>query len=283
MLVAIGLDLTTNDFARVKRQRLLVLAALIAPLLLLPPIAVGLTRLFDAPADVAAGVLLIAVCPIGSVSNAYCFLARASTALAIALTGLSSLLASLTIPLAGQAIESTLGRPFDLQVPPALLAAQLLVFLALPVGLGMWGRRRAPTLAARLAPTFQRLALTGILIVFALVIIGDAATFAGELSTTVPLAMTFVLASFAAGWMTAAMITPDRQDRFAIAAGFGARNVGIATAIAVTILGRVEFARFAATYAFVEVPLLLAAAAYFRRLQGGSPRAAAEYGTGRTA
>jgi hypothetical protein len=40
--------------------------------------------------------------------------------------------------------------------------------------------------------------------------------------------------------------------------------VGVATAIAVTILGRVEFARFAAAYAFVEIPLMLAAVALFR-------------------
>jgi hypothetical protein len=79
-----------------------------------------------------------------------------------------------------------------------------------------------------------------------------------------------VLASVLAGWATASLITTDRRDRFAIASEFGARNVAVATAIAVTILGRLEFARFAAAYAFVELPLMLTAVFLFRRAQGTS-------------
>jgi ACR3 family arsenite efflux pump ArsB len=37
--------------------------------------------------------------------------------------------------------------------------------------------------------------------------------------------------------------------------------------IAVTILGQVEFARFAATYFLTEIPVMLAAVAFFRLLR----------------
>jgi ACR3 family arsenite efflux pump ArsB len=57
------------------------------------------------------------------------------------------------------------------------------------------------------------------------------------------------------------------RDRFTLAAEFGTRNVGVATAIAVTVLGRVEFARFAAAFFVTEVPLMLAAVGLFRRHQ----------------
>ena len=39
-----------------------------------------------------------------------------------------------------------------------------------------------------------------------------------------------------------------------MAVEFGTRNIGVALAIAVTLLGRVEFSRFAIVYAFVEIP-----------------------------
>jgi bile acid:Na+ symporter, BASS family len=84
------------------------------------------------------------------------------------------------------------------------------------------------------------------------------------LSTTVPLAAAFVASSAAIGWMTAVPVTQDRRDRFTLAAEFGARNVGIAMVIAVTLLGRPDFARFAVTYALVEIPLMLAVIALFR-------------------
>lgn len=146
LLAAVGLDLTRADFARVRRRGSVVLLGLLAPLLLLPPIAVGLIWVFASPPEVAGGV-----------------------------------------------------------------------------------------------------------------------------STTVPLAATFVVCSMAAGWITAAGVTADRRDRFTLAAEFGTRNVAVATAIAVTLLGRVEFARFATTYFLTELPLMLVAIAVFRwRLVSGS-------------
>jgi BASS family bile acid:Na+ symporter len=264
LLMAVGLELTAGDFVRVQRQRVLVVAGLLAPLLLLPPIAIGLSRLLQSPPEVAVAVLLVAACPIGSVCNTYCYLARASLALSITLTGLSSLLAGFTIPVAGLALEWILARPFELAVPFSQLAVQLVLLLVVPVTLGMLWRYRAPGSAARVGPVLQRLSIGGMLLVLTLVIADDTAAFASELTTTVPLAIAFVVSSIAAGWFTGTMVAADRRDRFVIASEFGARNVGVATAIAVTILGRVEFARFTAAYAFVELPLMLGTVVLFR-------------------
>ena len=271
LLIAIGLELNADDFARVRRQRLLVTAALFAPLILLPAIAIGLTQLLQSPQESAVGVLLIAASPVGSISNMYCSLARASMALSITLTGLSSLLAGVALPVTGMALESILARPFDLQVPVGPLAVQLVLLLAVPLALGAWLRRRSPAMAARLGPRLQRWSATAILVVLVLVVLEDVPEFVGELSATVPLALAFVLASVLAGWVMATLITADRRDQFAIASEFGARNVGIATAVAVTILGRLEFARFAAAYALVELPLMLAAVLLFRLSQASRP------------
>jgi len=54
------------------------------------------------------------------------------------------------------------------------------------------------------------------------------------------------------------------MDRFTVGMVFVVRNVGIATAIAVTVLGRVEFAVFATAYILSQVPVLLMAALVFR-------------------
>jgi ACR3 family arsenite efflux pump ArsB len=121
--------------------------------------------------------------------------------------------------------------------------------------------------ARRHRPTFERLAFIGVGIVLVLIILDDPRTFVSELPETVPLAAVFVMCSTAIGWMTAAAVTGDRRDRFTLAAEFGTRNLGVAMAVAVTLLGRVEFARFAYTYFLVELPILLAAVMLFRRTQ----------------
>ena len=102
MMTALGLDLTGRDFARVRRQPGLVLGGLVGPLLLLPPTALALVWLLRPPPDVAAAVLLIAACPIGGIANTFTYLARASGALSITLTGLSCLLAAVTMPVLGR-------------------------------------------------------------------------------------------------------------------------------------------------------------------------------------
>jgi BASS family bile acid:Na+ symporter len=265
LLVAVGMDVTSEDFSRVRRQWGLVLVGLLAPPLLLPLLAFGLLALVETPPDVAAGVLLVAACPIGSISNGYSYMARASTALSVTLTGLSCALAVATIPLAGAAFGVVLGQPFGLQAPPGLLATQLLLVLGLPVAIGMLVRWRSASLAGRYAPGLQRGAYLGVAVLLVLIVMEDPLAFGSSLRTGLPLAAAFVAGSTALGWLTAAACTSDRRDRFTIAAEFGARNVGIATAIAVTFLGRVEFARFAATYALTEIPILLAAVALFRR------------------
>jgi ACR3 family arsenite efflux pump ArsB len=61
-------------------------------------------------------------------------------------------------------------------------------------------------------------------------------------------------------------------DRFTVGMVFVVRNVGIATAIAVTALGRVEFAMFATAYFLAQAPLLLAFVVVFRWLRAGDGR-----------
>jgi ACR3 family arsenite efflux pump ArsB len=114
-------------------------------------------------------------------------------------------------------------------------------------------------------PTAERLAFAGAGLMLVLIILDNPRAFVAELPTTVPLAAVFIVCSSAAGWLAATVVTQDPRDRFTLAAEFGTRNLGIAIAVAVTMLGRVAFARFAYTYFLTELPLMLLAAALFRR------------------
>jgi BASS family bile acid:Na+ symporter len=268
LLAGVGLDLTVEDFRRVRRQPALVLTGLVGPLLLLPPIAVALAWSFQPSPEVTAGLLLVAACPIGGISNTYSYMARASTALSVTLTGLSCLLCGLTVPAVGRVLEMVATQPLKLTVPLPTLITQLLLMFTLPVALGMWARRRWADRARRYQPTLQNLAFIGVGLMLVLIILNDPRAFLGDLPSTVPLAAVFIVCSAVAGWMAAAMVTGNPRDRFTLAAEFGTRNLGVAIAVAVTMLGRVEFARFAYTYFLTELPLMLVAVALFRRRQG---------------
>ena len=112
--------------------------------LLLPALAVGLIAGFAPSAATATGLLLIAACPIGGISNFYSHLARASTALSVVLTGSSCLLATLTIPALSAIYKLALARPLGLDAPLPLFFVQISFMVLLPVAVGMWVKRRWP-------------------------------------------------------------------------------------------------------------------------------------------
>jgi predicted Na+-dependent transporter len=136
--------------------------------------------------------------------------------------------------------------------------------LALPVALGMWARFSRPALARRSQRSLRAVGFGGLLALIVLIVASDPLGFVNGLAGTVPLAATFVAASFLAGWLVGGVAGASRWDQFTLAAEFATRNVAVAAAIEVTLAGRVEFALFATTYFLTEAPLMLAAIIVFR-------------------
>jgi bile acid:Na+ symporter, BASS family len=264
LMLAVGTDLRVADFVSVAKRPLLLIAGLVVPSTLLPLLAVGLLRLFSPPEAIEAGLLLVAVCPIGGASNFYSYLARASTALSVTLTGLSCLLAVFTIPLSAYLLEFLLGRPFGLQVPVRLLVQQLTLVITMPIVVGMLFRKWRPEGVEQRRDLFQGLGFAGVLAMVVLVIANDVQGFWDNVGITVPLATAFVIGSFAIGLTIALSSWASDRDSFTLAAEFATRNVAVATAIAVTLMGRIGFAVFATTYLLTELPLMLIAVLVFR-------------------
>jgi BASS family bile acid:Na+ symporter len=270
LLTAVGLDLTIDQFRRLRRRPDIIAAGLIAPVAILPAVALMLIQVFRPSAAVEGGLLLIAACPIGGISNTYSYLAGASTALSVTLTAVSSVLAVATIPFQAYLFELALHRSLGFAAP-AILPVQLFLMLVLPVGIGMWIRASWPAQAAANRTAAQRFGFITLALLLAIVILGNLDEFAAGVTETVPLAAGFVLISFFVGWVVGRLIRASSEDRFTLAVEFATRNVAVATAIAVTLLGQAAFAFFASTYFLTELPLMLAAVALFRRRRSHSP------------
>lgn len=245
-----------------------VVTGLFAPLVVLPLIALALIAAFRPPVELERGLLLIAACPIGGISATYASYARASVALSITLSAVSSVLAVATIPAIAAALEALLGRELGFVPPVDVLFWQLALMLATPVVFGMWLRRRFPIQADRWRPLAQLVGFAGIAGVLALVSLQHAGSLARLVPAAVPLALSFTAAAALAGWLLGVLTRASVPDRFTLAAEFATRNVAVAVPIAVTFLGQVEFVVFGAIYFLSELVLLVSAAAAFRSRRG---------------
>ncbi len=67
-----------------------------------------------------------------------------------------------------------------------------------------------------------------------------------------------------AGLAFGRLLRLSQEDRVTVGIGFAVRNVALASAIAITLLNRIEYAAFAVVYFLTEVPLLLGVVAVSR-------------------
>ena len=268
-MVVVGMELTADDFRRVARQPGIVVGASLGQFVLLPLIGWLLVRCLHLQSATARGVLLVAACPSAGMANVYTYLARANVALSVTLTAVSCLAAVLTTPLALAALQAQGGEAAGFPVPFAVLARQLVLLLVVPVLTGMDIRRRWPDITQRHGRTLLGLSIAALAALLGFIIVQEAEHFASALADIAVAAAMLTVLAFAAGWATGWSSAAGATDCFAVGMAFVVRNVGIATAIAVTALGRVKFAVFATAYFLAQVPILLAAVLVFRRRRVG--------------
>jgi BASS family bile acid:Na+ symporter len=272
LMTVVGSDLTWVGFRRVGQHPRLVWAGLLVPPLALPPLALALIALFDPPPVVAMGLLLMASCPVGGISNTFTFLAGGTTTLSIVLTALSCLLAAATMPAVSVALGWARHDAIAAAIPPVALVGHLIAAVALPASLGLVARARWPAATERLRPSLARLAYALLVLLIALIVLDDVEAFVRTAPYAVPLAIAFILCGYAVGAAVAVAAGAERPDRIALATEFATRNVAVATMAAVTVAGRTEFAVFGTTYFLTEVPVMLAVARLTQRAAPGSGR-----------
>jgi BASS family bile acid:Na+ symporter len=263
-MIVVGLELTMADFRRVVQRPLVVLLAILGQLVLLPCIGWLLVRSLDLQPFVAAGILLVATCPAGAMANVYTQLARGDVALSVTLTAISCLLAGFTMPFAITVMNVGRVGEAGLTVPPQVMLIQLLALLLVPVVVGMGIRRLWPAFANRHGPLLLRVGVVALLFLLLLVIVEEASRFADAFLQIATAGSLLTILTFAVGWLTGWASRCQRRSRFAVGMFFSVRNVGVATAVAVTALGRVEFAVFATAYFLTQVPILLTGSLLFR-------------------
>ena len=260
LMILVGLQLTLEDFRRVFAAPRAVVGGTLAQLLLLPLMTWGVLSLFALAPNFGAGAVLLAASPGAGLSNVMTAVARAHVALSVTLTGVSSVLAALTLPaVAALGMRLFLGNDARVEVPVGHLVRQLLLFLLVPIALGMWLRARRPQAVARAVSWANRVALLAIVALTALGAAsgGMSLPAGGEIAAAGVAAMVWTLAAMAIGWSVGALLGLDADDRFTLLIEFAARNVALAFIVAVASLGRLDLAFFAGVYAVTGFPLVI--------------------------
>lgn len=147
IMLGMGASLTFRDFLIAFRKPKGVLVGILCQYGIMPFLAYLMAVLLGLPPALAVGLILMGCMPGGTTSNIFAYFSKASLALSIMMTSVSTLIAVAAVP-ALIAFYSGLAGVTGAFAIPAANVAQVLVVLLVPTLLGMLLRKFNPNIGA---------------------------------------------------------------------------------------------------------------------------------------
>ncbi len=253
MMVAIGLGVTIPQVTAVAEDRKLLLRALVANYVAVPLAVLGLLMAFHAPAMVAAGLLIAAVCPGAPYGPPFTGMAKGNVPVAVGLMVILAGSSAVVAPLLLRFLLPVIAGNDQLKVNAAKIVSTLLIAQLLPLSAGLALRAKKANLAAKLQNPAKKLSTLLNLLVFGFIIYTkwDMLT---SISARGLFGMLFLAAAtLVIGWLFGGR---DVGTRRAMAASTAVRNVGVALVIATGSFAGTQAVTSALAYAIFQTILL---------------------------
>lgn len=240
IMFSVALGLRVSDFQLLRDKPLFFYGGVATQIFGLPLLTFLIINVVELPASIALGMIVVACCPGGAVSNLMTYLARGNVAYSVSLTATSSVLAALLTPASilfwSHQYEPTSALLESVNVSPAIFLIQTTALLIVPLVLGMLLAARAPDIAEKIR---RKTALTGAMVLAGTVIYGSIYFFP-VLFPVLPLIGSVAFAHNALAFLLGAsagfLMGAERPIRRALTFEVGIQNSGLAIVILISQL-----------------------------------------------
>ncbi|AOT08928.1 bile acid:sodium symporter family protein [Pseudoalteromonas luteoviolacea] len=166
IMAGVGLSLKLADFQRVYLQPKSFFIGAFCQLLLLPVLAIVVIALTGLTGELAIGLFILALCPGGTTSNLYSYLAKGDVGLSVSLTAVVGFITPFTLPFLAAWAIGYYGKNDTLIEFPILKAwLQLIVVGVVPVLIGMAINTKWPEFAKKASPYISWFSVAVLLLV----------------------------------------------------------------------------------------------------------------------
>jgi BASS family bile acid:Na+ symporter len=241
VLFGVALDMKVEDFKGIVSAPRGTIIGLFAHSVLLPAVAFALTMILKPAPSIALGMILVASCPSGNISNFLVNYGRGNTALSVTIAAFSMLGSIVFTPfnLSFWGAVNPHTRPIleAVSLSPWQVFGTIVLLLGIPTVLGMSVAHRWPAFAARSRNAFRLLSL-GFFVLFVLGALVANWDFFLQYTERVML-FVFLLNAFAllTGYFTAKAFRLPERDRRAVALEVGIQNSGFGLALVFNFFG----------------------------------------------
>ena len=159
MMLGVALELKLEDFKRIIRSPKAPCIGLLAQFILLPAFTFVLILILKPQPSIALGMILVASCPGGNLSNLMTYLAKGNCAVSISMTAISTLAAIVMTPLNlslwGSLNPDTAQILKKVSLSPADVFFTVFIILGIPMAVGMTLSRVFPNLSEKVRKPFK--------------------------------------------------------------------------------------------------------------------------------
>ncbi len=236
IMFGVALDIKIKKFRDIFIEPKAAIVGIVSQVIILPAFTFGLILILNPPPSVAMGMILIAACPGGNISNLISSLAKANVALSVSLTAFSTLGSTLITP-ANFAFWGSLyvnyyqkAKHLNIPIEIDLLQMFKIVFLllGLPLIIGMWFNHRFPEITKKI---FEPIKIASVVIYLLFVVVAFYTNIEFLPPYIIPVGiLTFFLnaQTLFTGFLTSTLAKLKKADRRTIIIETGIQNSGLA-------------------------------------------------------
>ena len=231
VMFSIAIDLKPSDFKRIATAPKPLLTGLVSQFLLLPAVTFLLVLVTAPRPSIALGLILVAACPGGNISNFITHRAGGNTALSVSMTAFSTIgaivLTPLNIAFWGGLYAPTREILRETAIDPVSVAITVGVLLVLPLGLGMTLNAQRPALADRIRRPMQIVSM-GIFAAFVvLALAANWALFLQFAAAVAALVLAHNAIALGTGYTLSTVMGLSEFDRRSLTIETGIQNSGL--------------------------------------------------------
>ncbi len=230
VMFSIALDLRAADFRALSRAPKSLFVGLFSQFVVLPVATFLMILAVQPRPSIALGLILVAACPGGNISNFITHRAGGNTALSVSMTAIATIAALVFTPL-NCALWGNLYAPTReilkvIAIDPATVAG-VLAMLVVPLFFGIVLNTRYPAATARIRRPMQWLSMAIFVLFVVLALAANWTFFLGYAGAVALLVILHNSIALCGGYLTATLAGVSVYDRRAITIETGIQNSGL--------------------------------------------------------
>ncbi|MGO1523408.1 MAG: bile acid:sodium symporter family protein [Nesterenkonia sp.] len=241
IMFGIALDTPVGDFKNVARKPKAFVIAIVAQLLILPAVTFGLTLILPVTGSIALGMILVACCPPGNISQVLTHRSGGNVALSVSMTAVGNLLYILMLPVSlafWGSLHPTASELLEaVELSPGQMLVEIFMIIGLPFLLGRFIRHRFIGFARRVEPFVRWFSLLALLAFIVGALAGNWQYFIAFLGIIVLVVTIHDGVALTIGYTTATVGGLGTRGRKAMTFEVGIRNAGLGLGLVFTFFG----------------------------------------------